>query len=187
MHRRTRAKILVVFTLIGLLAQTTAALATLGYQGGGAWGSSSITYKIYATGTYATAASDAMTNWSDTTDVTLTATSPGYEHIAVYTWSGYESDPYGFTQMCTTGACWDPLPWDSLYLYGEVFGNLTRISAWATTKKQYLFAHEIGHALSLGHSDVPGDLMYGTCCTTYEDYGVYRTTWTEISAINARY
>lgn len=173
--------------VVVLVFHVTTALATVGYNGSGYWSSSSLTYKVYATGAYGTAASNALSTWSSSTDLTLTATAPGYEKIAVYTWAGLETDPYGTVNVCTTEACWDEVPQMATYTYAEALGNTTRISSWSSSKLQYLFAHETGHTLSLGHGSLPYELMYGSCCTTFDDYDVYQPTSAEINAINARY
>ena len=93
----------------------------------------------------------------------------------------------GFSQVCTTDACWDPLPQNATYNYAETFGNTTRIWPWSNNKLQYLFAHETGHTLSLGHGSDPWELMYDSCCVAFDTYGTYQPTASEINAINARY
>jgi hypothetical protein len=169
-----------------LLIQSTVAMASVGYNGSGQWSSSSLQYHIYMTGTYATAASDAMARWDSDTDISLSSVSDD-EDIGVLVWLGLESDPYGFTQVCSADGCWDPLPWNASYWYAEVLGNGQRISAFTTQKKQYIYAHEIGHALSLGHADQVTELMYSACCEPYDTWGAYYPTGNEITAINARY
>jgi hypothetical protein len=178
-----------LLVIVVLVFHVTTALATVGYNGSGYWSSSSLTYKVYATGAYGTAASNALSTWSSSTDLTLTATAPGYENIAVYTWAGLETDPFGTTKVCTTEVCpWDEVPQMATYTYAEALGNTTKISSWSSSKLQYLFAHEIGHTLSLGHGSLPYELMWGGgCCTTFDDYDVYQPTSAEINAINARY
>jgi hypothetical protein len=187
MQGRVRTALIVLVSAWSLLIQSTVATATVGYNGSGQWSSGSLQYHIYTSGTYGTGASNAMASWDANTDVSLSSVSADDEDIGVLTWLGYESDPYGFTQVCTTDACWDPLPWNASYWYAEVLGNVARISAWTTEKKQYVFGHEIGHALSLGHGDQVTELMYGTCCATYDTWGVNYPTANDAAPVNARY
>ncbi|HET7701554.1 MAG TPA: matrixin family metalloprotease [Candidatus Limnocylindria bacterium] len=175
--------------MVSLIMQATGGSAHYNYNGSGTWERTQIYYKIYSSGDYATAASGAMADWSNWTDVTLTATAPDYEDIAVLTYYGGTAGPYGFAQVCSVSiGCWDPLPWSSQYTYAEALINIDRTSSWSTNKKRYVTAHEIGHTLSLGHVDTdPWELMFGTCCETYDTYGTYQPTSHEIAAVNAAY
>lgn len=139
------------------------------------WPSNSVRYTSIAKGSHLAPSKAAIANWDTTTDIKLT----GRAGTAFLISTAWTADPVaGFTEYFCDG-----------------WGHFMRVSSYANTRmtgsysakcKQWVYAHEIGHGLGLGHSSTRSTAMWrGAEACVY--YGVFRVQKDDIRGMNALY
>lgn len=185
---RRVAVIIYVLVATLILGSEASAHVPYPYLGSGKWSTSSLYYYSYATGDYATYASQVANDYTVLTDVNISATAEGYEKIGVFTGNWGATNWDGRTYICTTSSCPDGVPIDATYSYAEIDLNTYWMNAYLGWVKKAVIAHEFGHTLSLAH--------VGTCDGLHIMYTPVQSSCNksisvpqshDIAGVNARY
>lgn len=105
----------------------------------------------------------AFSEWAGVVQVTFTPSNnpDGDQTIAVLFATGAHGDGYPFVGTAVVGHTFYPFPVNPEPIAGDMHFNDAQ--TWQIGSGIDLFSvalHQTGHALGLGHSDVPGDVMY---------------------------
>lgn len=105
----------------------------------------------------------AFSQWSDAVQVTFTPVSDpgGNQTIGILFATGAHGDGYPFMGASVLAHTFYPFPENPEPIAGDMHFN--DADTWQIGSGVDLYSvalHEAGHALGLGHSDVPGDVMY---------------------------
>jgi hypothetical protein len=140
-----------------------------------------LTYYFYGPdGNYQSATQAAATDWNDMSDLSVSATTEGWEKIGVFT-GAYGSGAFvSRTTICDLSGC---NSYDESYTYAEIDYNTDEMSGFSWSTKRAVAGHEFGHAFSLAHVLTCGHLMYpyvGSCLGAYPQPH-------DIDGVNVRY
>ena len=106
---------------------------------------------------------NAFSQWANVVQVTFSPgdNTAGNQTIAVLFATGDHGDGYPFVGTSVLAHTFYPYPVDPEPIAGDMHFNDAQTWQIGTGTDLYSVAlHETGHALGLGHSDVPGDVMY---------------------------
>jgi hypothetical protein len=163
--------------LLGLAGALGGATAAQAYSWDGTchWYNADNQYANYTSSLYYTASRNAIVNWSDTTDINMTAV--GSAGITIAT--DYASNGNAGTTVRSCNGL-------GFYTEAHVYGNTYYMAAYGAQKKQMIFAHEAGHVFGLNHSANTHVLMYFDS-TPYDSFGIYTPQSDDRAGVNAHY
>ncbi|MFR8001807.1 MAG: matrixin family metalloprotease [Hydrogeniiclostridium sp.] len=177
MKKRIISLILVLITLVSYFSMPSLAYTITGFR----WPSKTIYYAFPSglASVYKTAWKDALTDWNKT-NVTLILTSANLTDIYC--------KAENHSNVTWDGICYSQDNGGLYYTHADCILNSYYLNTVVANHKRSVAAHEIGHALGLGHqpSNAHSSIM-NMSSVRYTVYGLYSPQIDDKNGVNAIY
>ena len=181
MSSQSRFRVFLSAVLAATFVVATAGAANAYTLTGTKWSSSSVTITVNVSttnGSYHTAAVNAVSNWSSSTDVNMTRTSSSLFKALIV--ADGENGLHGRAVWSSSGG---------RTTAATAYLNTTTTSRFKTNENRLraIWSHEIGHGLGLGHVSSSSYIMYTCPSCVYTSYGYYTPRSDDRAGMNYLY